>query len=127
MILKGSLRYKEEEAIKARVKIDELETRLKSDFKKIRVRERELENRLELLRAEKVALVRSKDDYILDQKRKIEQISQELDNYRNKCLELNKALEANQDQFKRTERALRLALTNLEVKEESLMPIKKAE
>ncbi len=127
IILKGSLKYKEEEIVKARVKIDELETRLKSDFKKIRVRERELENRLELLRAEKAALVRSKDDYILDQKRKIDQISQELDNYRDKCLELNKALEANQDQFKRTERALRLALTNLEVKEESLMPIKKAE
>ncbi|HWU42926.1 MAG TPA: hypothetical protein VN132_05790, partial [Bdellovibrio sp.] len=127
LILKGNLQYKENEVAKARVKIEELETRLKSDFKKIRVRERELENRLELLRAEKAALVRSKDEYILDQKRKIDQLSQELDNYRKKCLELNKTLEANQDQFKRTERALRLALTNLEVKEESLTPLKKAE
>lgn len=128
LILKGNLQYKENEVAKARVKVEELETRLKSDFKKIRVRERELENRLELLRAEKAALVRSKDEYILDQKRKIDQLSQELDNYRNKCLELNKTIEGNQDQFKRTERALRLALSNLEVKDESgPVPLKKAE
>lgn len=127
LILKGNLQYKENEVSKARLKVDELETRLKSDFKKIRVRERELENRLELLRAEKSALVRSKDEYILEQKRKIDQLSQELDNYRKKCLELNKTIEANQDQVKRTERALRLALSNLEAKEENLVPLKKAE
>lgn len=127
LILKGNLQYKETEVAKARNKVEELETRLKSDFKKIRVRERELENRLELVRAEKNALVRSKDEYILEQKRKIDQLSQELDNYRKKCLELNKTIEANQDQVKRTERALRLALTNLEAKEGSLVPLKKAE
>ena len=127
LILKGNLQYKENEGAKARLKVEELEARLKSDFKKIRVRERELENRLELLRAEKSALVRSKDEYILEQKRKIDQLSQELDNYRKKCLELNKTIEANQDQVKRTERALRLALTNLEAKEENLVPLKKAE
>lgn len=127
LILKGNLQYKENEVAKARVKVEELETRLKSDFKKIRVRERELENRLELLRAEKSALVRSKDEYILEQKRKIDQLSQELDNYRKKCLELNKTIAANQDQVKRTERALRLALTNLEAKEENNVPLKKAE
>lgn len=127
LILKGNLQYKENEVAKARIKVEELETRLKSDFKKIRVRERELENRLELLRAEKSALVRSKDEYILEQKRKIDQLSQELDNYRKKCLELNKTIEANQDQVKRTERALRLALTNLEAKEENVVPLKKAE
>lgn len=127
LILKGNLQYKESEVAKARNKVEELETRLKSDFKKIRVRERELENRLELVRAEKNALVRSKDEYILEQKRKIDQLSQELDNYRKKCLELNKTIEANQDQVKRTERALRLALTNLEAKEGSLVPLKKAE
>ncbi|MNT53922.1 hypothetical protein D3C72_1910420 [compost metagenome] len=63
----------------------------------------------------------------MEQKRKVDQLSQELDNYRKKCLELNKALDANQDQFKRTERALRLALTNLESKEENLVPLKKAD
>lgn len=127
LILKGNLQYKETEVGKSRIKIEELETRLKADFKKIRVKERELENRLELVRAEKSALVRSKDEYILDMKRKIDQLQSELDNYRGKVLELNKTLESNQDQFKRTVRALRLALSNLEVKEENLIPLKKAE
>lgn len=127
LLLKGSLQHRETELAKSKIKIEELESRLKSDFKKIRVRERELENRLELLRAEKAALTRSKDEYILEQKRKIDQLSQELDNYRKKCLELNKALVANQDQFKRTERALRLALTNLEVSDDGVVPLKKAE
>lgn len=127
IILKGNLQYKDNELATYRNRIEELEARLKSDFKKIRVRERELENRLEIIRAEKAALIQSKDEYILEQKRKIDQLSQELDNYRKKCLELNKQIEANQDQVRRTERALRLALTNLESKEENLVPLKKAE
>ncbi|MFP5519821.1 MAG: hypothetical protein ACLGGX_07955 [Bdellovibrionia bacterium] len=127
IILKGNLQYKETEVAKSRVKIEELETRLKNDFKKIRVRERELENRLELAKAEKSALVRSKDEYILELKRKIDQLQGELDNYRSKVIELNKTLENNQEQFKRTVRALRLALSNLESKDENIVPLKKAE
>lgn len=127
LILKGNLQYKESEVAKARIKVEELELRLKSDFKKIRVRERELENRLELVRAEKSALVRAKDESILDLKRKIDQLQSELDNYRGKTLELNKTIDSNQEQFKRTVRALRLALSNLEVKEENVVPLKKAD
>ncbi len=127
IVLKGNLQYKDSELAKAKVKIEELESRLKSDFKKIRVKERELENRLELSKAEKAALVRSKDEYILDLKRKVDHMQSELDNYRSKVLELNKTLESNQEQLKRTVRALRLALTNLEVKEENIVPLKKAE
>lgn len=127
MIIKGTLQYKETEVNKARLKIDELETRLKSDFKKIRVRERELENRLELVKAEKTALLRAKDENILELKRKIDHLQSELDNYRDKVLELNKTLDLNQEQFKRTVRALRLALSNLEVKEENIVPLKKAD
>lgn len=127
LIFKGNLQYKENEVAKARLKVEELEFRLKNDFKKIRVKERELENRLELARAEKAALLRSKDEYILDLKRKIDHIQSELDNYRGKVLELNKSLDSNQEQFKRTVRALRLALNNLELKEGESFPLKKAE
>lgn len=127
LILKGNLQYKESEVAKSRLKVEELEMRLKSDFKKIRVRERELENRLELIRAEKAALIRAKDETILDLKRKIDQLQSELDNYRSKVLELNKTIDINQEQFKRTVRALRLALSNLEVKDENVVPLKKAE
>lgn len=127
IIVKGTLQYKETEVGKARQKIEELEARLKSDFKKIRVRERELENRLELVKAEKTALLRAKDENILELKRKIDHLQSELDNYRSKVLELNKTIDANQEQFKRTVRALRLALSNLEVKEENVVPLKKAD
>jgi hypothetical protein len=126
-ILKGQLQYKETELAKAQRKIEEYEHRLKSDFRKVRVRERELENRLELVKAEKSTLVRAKDDAILELKRKTDQLQNEIDNYREKCLELNKTLENHKEQFKRTVRALKLALTNLEAKEDDVIPLKKAE
>ncbi len=127
LILKGQLSFKEKEVATAQQKIEDLEIRLKNDFRKIRVRERELENRLELVRAEKSTLVRSKDDSILDLKRRVDQLQHEIENYRDKCLELNKTLESQKEQFKRTARALKMALTNLEVKEEDVIPLKKAE
>lgn len=114
LILKGHLQYKESELSKAKTKIEELDSRIKTDFKKIRVRERELENRLELVRAEKQALMRSKDDRILDLQRKVDQFKSELDLYRTKVQDLNKTMEDQQDQMRKTVRALRVALSNLE-------------
>ena len=114
LILKGHLQYKETELSKAKTKIEELDSRIKTDFKKIRVRERELENRLELVRAEKQALMRSKDDRILDLQRKVDQFKSELDLYRTKVQDLNKTMEDQQDQMRKTVRALRVALSNLE-------------
>jgi len=114
LILKGHLQYKDSELAKAKLKIEDLESRLKSDFRKIRVRERELENRLELVRAEKQALMRSKDEKILDLQRKLDQFKSELDLYRTKVQDLNKSMEEQQEQMKKTVRALRVALSNLE-------------
>lgn len=112
-------------------KVEELETRLSSDLKRVRVRERELENRLELSRVEKNALVRTKDESILELKRKLDSMTSEIENYRQRVLDLNQKLDANHDKLRRTVRALRLALTNLEVDENTssitLAPIKKAE
>ena len=81
---------------------------------------------------EKNALVRAKDETILELKRKIEHFESEVENYKSKVVELNERLEANQEQFSRTVRALRLALTNLEVSEGTgnsitLAPLKKVE
>ncbi len=126
-LLNSSLMSKDHELVQLKSKVEELEFRLQQDFKKIRVRERELENRLELARLEKTALMRAKDDSILDLKRRLDQLSAESESYRLKCQELNKQIEGNQDQFKRTVKALRLALSNLEVKHDSVVPFKKAE
>jgi len=117
LILKGHLQFKETELSKARTKIEDLDMRIKSDFRKIRVRERELENRLELVRAEKQALMRSKDETILDLQRKLDQFKSELDLYRSKVQDLNRSMEDQQDQMRKTVRALRVALSNLEHEE----------
>ncbi len=114
-IFKEALIQKDVENQKLKLKIEELEGRISADLRKIRVRERELENRLELLKAEKTALVRSKDETILELKRKIDSNTAEIENYKSKVVELNQKIESNQEQFNRTIRTLRLALTNLEV------------
>jgi hypothetical protein len=126
-LIRNQFHRKDNELQKAQMKIDELDSRLKFDMKKIRIRERELENRLELIRAEKNALVKSKDEQILDLRRKMDQVQLEVESYRQKCVELNKALDVNQDSFKRTTRALRLAMANLELQDENKIPLKKAE
>lgn len=126
-ILKSQMTRKDAEIVKAQMKIEELESRMKFDLKKIRVRERELENRLELIRAEKNALVKTKDEQILDVRRKMDQVQLEVESYRQKCVELNKVIDTNQESFKRTTRALRLAMANLELQEENKPPLKKVD
>lgn len=126
-LLKNHLSRKDAELKKSQFKVDELESRLKFDMKRIRVRERELENRLELVRAEKNAVAKNKDEQILDLRRKIDILQMEVDSYRQKCVELNKQIESSQDSFKRTTRALRLAMANLELQEENKINIKKVD
>ena len=126
-LLRGYVQRKDMDLQKAQLKIDDLDSRLKFDMKKIRIRERELENRLELIRAEKNTLTKSKDDQILDLRRKMDVMQMEVDSYRQKCVDLNKNLETNQDSFKRTTRALRLAMANLELQEENKPALKKVD
>lgn len=131
-IFKDGLQSKDSEIVRLRTKVEELENRLSNDLRKVRVRERELENRLELAKAERAALLRSKDETILELKRKVDNLENEIENYQNRVIELGQQIEANQEQFARTVRALRLALTNLEVSDGTatsitLAPLKKAE
>lgn len=127
VLLKNHLARKDAELQRTQFKADELDSRLKFDMKKIRVRERELENRLELIRAEKNAIVKNKDEQILDLRRKMDVLQMEVESYRQKCVELNKSIESSQESFKRTTRALRLAMANLELQEENKVPLKKVD
>lgn len=113
-MFKESLQQRDSLKNKLQTKVEELETRLSQDMRRIRIRERELENRLELVRLEKNALVRAKDETILDLKKKNDNLEAEIEGYKNKITELQNRIEGNQEQFGRTVRALRLALTNLE-------------
>lgn len=122
LILKGNLQFKQSELSKTKAKLEDLESRIKTDFRKIRVRERELENRLELVRGEKQALTRAKDEKILDLQRKLDQYKSELDLYRVKVQDLNKLMETQHDQMQKTIRALRVALVNLEHDDSTQVP-----
>ncbi len=124
-ILKEAVNHKTREIEEKKSKVEELECRLSSDLKKIRVRERELENRIELMKLENHAVVRQKDETLMGLKRKMDQLLGESNNYRNKVQELNKQIDKNQEQFRRTVKALRLALTNLEVDEGAVLEFKK--
>ncbi|MGE3681683.1 MAG: hypothetical protein AB7G93_08155 [Bdellovibrionales bacterium] len=97
---------------------EELELRISTNIQKIRVRERELENRLELVKMENAAIIRSKDEMILDLKRQLDQLNIELNNYRAKNQELNRQTTDKQEMLRRTVKALRLALSMLEGEEE---------
>lgn len=123
-LLKNSLSSKDQEIEKLKAQLDEMELRLSTTLQKIRVRERELENRLELVKMESAALIRNKDEIILELKRQMDQVSMELDNYRHKGQELNKQLNDKQEMLKRTVKALRIALTMLEGADAN--PMKKA-
>ena len=106
----------------SRRRIEELELRVSTNIQKIRVRERELENRLELVKMEGAALIRTKDEMILEAKRSIDQLNIELNNYRGKNLELNRQSNDKQEMLRRTVKALRLALSMLEGEDEAPRP-----
>ncbi|MCB0407998.1 MAG: hypothetical protein KDD34_07340, partial [Bdellovibrionales bacterium] len=124
-LMRESLETKDRKIHELNSKIEEMELRLSTNIQKIRVRERELENRLELVRMEGMALARSKDELVLDLKRQIDQLNIELENYRSKGQELNTQLKDKQELLRRTVKALRLALSMLEGDESTGFPLKK--
>lgn len=123
-ILRGAQQLKDKEVGALRLKIEEMETRLSTNIQKIRVRERELENRLELVKMESSALVRNKDEIILDLKRQLDQSNLELENYRSKGHELNRQINDKQEMLRRTVKALRIALSMLEGEDDTGKKVK---
>jgi hypothetical protein len=126
-VMRGQLQGKDRENVELRNRIDEMEHRLESNFKKIRVRERELEHRLEIVKMENQSLVTSKDKMILDLKRQIDQLTHETEYSKQKSQELFGQYKEKQDTIRRVVRALRIALTILEGDEDNGVQLKKAE
>lgn len=117
--LKASLDARDQEILNLKDQLEEMDVRLKSTLQKVRVRERELENRLELVKMESSAIIHNKDEFLLELKRQMDQLNMETDNYRNKTHELNRQLAEKQELLRRTVKALRLSLTMLEGSEDS--------
>ena len=113
-ILEDSLKAKDRQVKDLKIQVSEFDSRLSSNLQKIRVRERELENRLELMKVETSALSKSKDELLLDLKRQVDVLNNELENFRTKTQDMNRKLADKQELVKRTVKALRLALSMLE-------------
>ncbi len=113
----SSLTEKDRESESLKQKNEELEMRIVTSFKKVRSRERELENRLELLKAEGNALTRNKDELILDLKRQIDHMGLEIESFRMKNQKVQKQLMQKKDLLRKVIRSLRIALTLSETDE----------
>jgi hypothetical protein len=116
-LLKASLTAKDKEILNLRLKVEELQSRLLGDLKKIRVREQ----------MEGSAVIRSKDEVILDLKRQVDQLGQEVDTFKVKSQSLNQQIDVSEDRMRRAVKALRLALSMLDGEEGVAIPLKKAE
>lgn len=128
-VLKSRLQVRETEMNDLKKENDDLKLRFQTDLRKVRIKERDLENRLELMRAEHAAVMRSKDDSILDLRRQIDQLEFEIENYRAKTSEMNAQAADNHERNHRLVKTLRLALSMLEgegrLAEDQLVPLKK--
>jgi chromosome segregation ATPase len=119
-LLLENLKIKTKEVSEKSIQIEKLEARLATNIRKVRFRERELENRLEIVKMENAAIIRNKDEIILDLKRQIDQINQDLEKYKNKTLNMAKEAKEKNEVMRRTVKALRLALSLLEGHDESV-------
>ncbi len=114
LILEDLLSQSKTEQSDLEVKVSELQSRIHEKLASVRTRERELENRLELLRLENQASLGNKDQIILDLKHKLDQLTSELENSKVIGKDQNSQIEGYKEQVRRTVKALRLALTMLE-------------
>ncbi|CAN5481013.1 hypothetical protein BH10BDE1_BH10BDE1_24570 [soil metagenome] len=118
-VLKGQIQSRDREISEMKSRIDDAENRLESNFRKIRVRERDLEHRIEIIKAESQSIAASKDRMILELKRQIDQISSELNHSKAQVQETFGQFKDKQETARRAVRALRIALTVLEGEEDS--------
>lgn len=118
-VLRGQISSRDREINELKSRIDDAEGRLESNFRKIRVRERDLEHRIEIIKAESQSIAASKDRMILELKRQIDQISSELNHAKAQVQETFGQFKERQETARRAVRALRIALTVLEGEEDS--------
>ncbi len=113
-ILKEALQEKDRQMYELKQANADLKSKVEANFKQIRKRERDLEYRLELIKAEEATLLKSKDKTILELRRRIDKLDQEMEAYREKNKEHYEKLQQQQQTVRGVVRALRIALTRLE-------------
>ena len=113
-ILMQSLEAKEIKISALQERVMDVEQRQGSQYENVRIRERELENRLEIMKSETEALAHSKDEMILDLKKQVQTVHYDLEKYRIQNQKMSTKMENKEELLRRTVKALRIALTMLE-------------
>ncbi len=114
----------EKEKSELQKKNDEFQAIMNEKIQQVRVRERELMNRLEILQLEEDAVISNKDEVLLDLKKQIDRLNYELESYKAQGRQMNQELQVQREQMRKTVKALKLALNILE-HEEALEELKK--
>lgn len=118
-VLRGQIASRDREIAEMRGRLDDAEGRLEANFRKIRVRERDLEHRIEIIKAESQSIAASKDRMILELKRQVDQVTAELNHAKSQVQETFGQFKERQETARRAVRALRIALTVLEGEDDS--------
>jgi len=113
-ILNTALQAKETKISLLQERVESLEVELESKYNRLRVRERELESRLEILKQEQDAVTSSKDDLILKVKKQNSILAADLEKARTQNKKINSNLQEKEDALRRTIKALKISLTMLE-------------
>lgn len=110
------------QASKAQNKLEEFRERVRTDFVKIRAQERELFNKLELQKRDAEALLASKDEQLLNQKREIDRLQYETETLRERLMEETEKAEERSSRLARAVQSLRLANDMLSGLSEEVLP-----
>ena len=108
----------ERKADLAQKKYEELKERIARDIKHIRVREKELEAKLEIVKRDSETLLASKDKKLLEFRRKMDALEYEIESFREKEKALRDKVHFWKDRMDRVARALKLGSSLLEDEED---------
>ena len=110
------------QANKAQNKLEDFRDRVRGDFVKIRAQERELSNKLELQKRDAEALLASKDEQLLNQRREVDRMHYELEGLRERMIEETEKAEDRSARMKRATQSLKLANDLLSGLTEEVLP-----
>ncbi len=104
----------EEQVEELHRKREEWKEKVKEDLKRIKLKERELENKYELLKRDMQALLESKDKHVLELKKKTDALELEMESLEDRLRHGNSVLGSIDSKKKRLIETMKLAITLLE-------------
>lgn len=94
---------------------EEMKIKVRQDIRKIRFREKELSNKLEIMRNDSETLLAAKDQKILQLKQHIDNQEFEIETLKEKLVTLQELAKENEEKAERVIKALRLSTSLLEI------------